>query len=172
MPMENYWSARVKNPKLFKEDSFRWKKLGKGISALMGKLKNDGDTMVIQAYRFDKSKYSKAEAKKWLKKEGIKYTEFATIEDIVSNYATIIENKGGEKQVKDPNVKPENNKLNEVMRDFFNNTVLYEGGKEPTIPESEFIPDFLNNNRNTVWTPETEVKPIKPVEENKGKSEE
>lgn len=92
MPMTNYWAARVKSPKLFKDGTLRWKKLGKGISVIVGKLKKgDGKTMVIQAYRFDKKQYSKESAKKWLKKKGVKWIEFAATDDIEENYAQVDE---------------------------------------------------------------------------------
>jgi hypothetical protein len=42
----------------------------------MGKLKGGGTSMVAQAYRFDKTKFTPAEAKHWLHKFGIKYIRF------------------------------------------------------------------------------------------------
>jgi HK97 family phage prohead protease len=75
MPYPNEHSARVKEPGAFQQDSFRRKNIADGIDAIMGKLKGE-DTMTIQAYRFDKSKFTPEEAKKWLKDHDISYISF------------------------------------------------------------------------------------------------
>lgn len=43
--------------------------------------------------------------------------------------------------------------IQDVMRDFFNNTTLYEGTEEEEIPESEYVPEFLqpNSDNDTAW---------------------
>jgi hypothetical protein len=77
MPFQNQHAARVKSPSLFVEDSFRTKKVADGVSIIIGKLKSDpkGST-VTQAYRFDVSKFSAKEARKWLKDHDVKVMKF------------------------------------------------------------------------------------------------
>jgi HK97 family phage prohead protease len=62
---------RVKDPALFVQDSFRTITLSaeQGIESIIGKLQSDpqGPT-VIQNYMFDKSKWTVAEAEKWVEK--------------------------------------------------------------------------------------------------------
>ena len=57
---------RVKSPRLFVKSTFRRITLGKGIDAIIAKLKTDpyGKTH-IQAYRFDKQKWGLKQAKAW-----------------------------------------------------------------------------------------------------------
>lgn len=68
-----YW-YRVRPPAKFRTDTFRSKTLTTGIRAVMAKHKpeyvpsgHDADSMVIQALRFDKSKFDLARAKTWVK---------------------------------------------------------------------------------------------------------
>lgn len=61
---ENQWQYRVKSPGLF--DKMRTVKITDGVSIIYGR-KKGSDDWETQAYRFDKDKFSKAEAKKWLK---------------------------------------------------------------------------------------------------------
>ena len=78
MPLPNEHSARVRNPGAFQEGSFRRITLGgkgSGVSAIIGKLKGQ-TTTTTQTYRFDKTKFTAAEAKAWLKKNDIKTIEF------------------------------------------------------------------------------------------------
>ena len=73
MPYPNEHAARVRDPKLFVKDSFRRKEIAPGVSIIIGKLKSDPDgPMVVQAYRFDKNKFTPEEAREWLKKHNIK----------------------------------------------------------------------------------------------------
>ncbi len=71
MPFKSEHAARVLSPKRF--DRFARKKLGKGVSVILGITK--GKTQ-IQAYRFDKSRWTPASAKAWLKRRKIKISNF------------------------------------------------------------------------------------------------
>jgi len=78
MPYPNYHSARIISPKKFKK--YAYKKIGKGIDLVLG---IDEDSRVVeathvQAYRFDKNKWTPEAAKAWLKKHGKKYISFHT----------------------------------------------------------------------------------------------
>ena len=72
MPYPNFHAFRLISPDRFEKDSFRNKEITDGIEIIVGKLPGK-DTMTTQAYRFDKSKYSYDEAKKWLDSRKIKY---------------------------------------------------------------------------------------------------
>jgi hypothetical protein len=76
MPYPNEHAARVKEPKVFQEGSFRRKNIVPGVDVILGKTKN-GNSMMAQAYRFDRAKFTPAEAKQWLKDHNIKVIEFA-----------------------------------------------------------------------------------------------
>jgi phage I-like protein len=76
MPYPNFHSARIKEPSEFKSDSFRNKTITDGIEIIIGKLKDGDDSMVTQAYRFDKTKFTADEAKKWLKDNKVDYISF------------------------------------------------------------------------------------------------
>lgn len=69
MPYPNEHAARMKDPALFIDGTMRSKSIADGIRIIMGKLKKDGmgGSMTTQAVRFDKDKFTAAEAKKWLK---------------------------------------------------------------------------------------------------------
>lgn len=75
-PYPNEHSARVRDPKDFIEDSFRRKNIDDGVDIIIGKLKGGDGSMVVQAYRFDASKFTAEEAKKWLKDHDVKYIDF------------------------------------------------------------------------------------------------
>ncbi len=75
MPFPNQHAARVKAPTLFKQGSFRTKEITPGINIIMGRLKGE-TTMTTQAYRFEKSKFTVAQAKAWLKEHKIKTISF------------------------------------------------------------------------------------------------
>jgi hypothetical protein len=66
MPYPHEHSARMISPDRFEKDTFRRKALGKGISAVMGKLPGKG-AMVIQSYRFDAEDFTLDQVKEWLK---------------------------------------------------------------------------------------------------------
>lgn len=76
MPYPNQHAARVRQPGNFVEGSFRTKRIANGINAIMGRLSYNTNTMVVQAYRFDKSVYTPEEARNWLKEHKISYISF------------------------------------------------------------------------------------------------
>jgi hypothetical protein len=75
MPYPNQHAARMRNPGDFQADSFRSKEMAPGVTMVMGKLKGE-DTMTGQAMRFDKDKFTAAEAKTWMKEHKQKYMSF------------------------------------------------------------------------------------------------
>lgn len=75
MPYPNEHAARVIDPSKFKKDSFRRKDLGDGVSLILGKLEGES-SMTVQAYRFDKEKFTPEQAKKWLKDNEVSYISF------------------------------------------------------------------------------------------------
>ena len=86
MPYPNEHSARVKSPGSFQQDTFRRVNITDGIDAIMGRLKGE-TTMTVQTYRFDKKKFTPAQAKKWLADHKISPISFepATEEQINAN---------------------------------------------------------------------------------------
>jgi hypothetical protein len=77
MPYVIEHAARVREPSEFRPDTFRRKPLKtSGVTIVMGKLKGGGTSMVAQAYRFDKTKFTPSKAKAWLKKFSIQYIRF------------------------------------------------------------------------------------------------
>ena len=89
MPYPFDHAASVLNPELFQEDSFRRVNIANGIGTIMGKLKNE-DTMTIQSYRFDKTKFTAQEAIDWLKEHEINVIEF---EEAEGNEGVVIEDE-------------------------------------------------------------------------------
>jgi hypothetical protein len=75
MPYENEHSARVRDPGDFEPGSFRRKNITRGVDLILGRLKGK-TTMTAQAYRFDKSVFTVAEAKEWLKEHKVEYISF------------------------------------------------------------------------------------------------
>jgi hypothetical protein len=71
---ENEFRWRLQEPSLFKPDSFRSKEITAGVSLIMGK-KEGSDTMEAQALRFDKSKFNKEEARKWIEEHKGKFSQ-------------------------------------------------------------------------------------------------
>ncbi len=78
MPFPNQHAARMKDPSYFEPDSMRTKKIAPGISMIMGKKKGGGDKapMETQSYRFDKDKFTPAQAKAWLKDHDVSCLSF------------------------------------------------------------------------------------------------
>jgi len=76
MPYPNQHSARVREPGDFSPNSFRTKDLAPGVSVILGKLKGGDGAMTAQAYRFDRGKFTAAEARKWLSDHGVKHRSF------------------------------------------------------------------------------------------------
>lgn len=75
MPYPSEHAARILDPKLFKQDSFRRKNITDGIDIILGQLIGE-TTLTIQAYRFNKDVYTATEAKQWLKDHKINYISF------------------------------------------------------------------------------------------------
>lgn len=75
MPYPNEHAARVKDPGLFEEGSFRTKKLKDGLRVILGKLKGES-SMTAQAYRFTVDKFTVEQAKTWLKDNNISFIKF------------------------------------------------------------------------------------------------
>lgn len=70
MPFPNEHAARLVDPEKFGKLRRENDKFGKGIHAIWG-VKEDG-TVELQAVRFDKERFTVAEAKAWLKEQGMK----------------------------------------------------------------------------------------------------
>lgn len=78
MPLPNFHAARMISPSKFQDGSFRSIQIGdknSGITAIVGRLKGQTATKV-QTYRFDKDKFTAAEARKWLSNQDAKPIEF------------------------------------------------------------------------------------------------
>jgi len=86
---DNQWRFRVKSPGMFQKKTFRTKPLSAGVSIIVGRLKAPAlraysaeasyagrsrgrSASSTQSYRFDKSRFSKKQAKDWLKKYSVK----------------------------------------------------------------------------------------------------
>jgi len=74
-PYPNEHAARMRDPADFIASTFRSKEIAPGIRIIMGKLTADGP-METQAYRFDKDKFTSAEARTWLKDHDLKPISF------------------------------------------------------------------------------------------------
>ena len=74
MPL-NVHAARLRNPNLFQQDSFRTIDITDGIQAIIGRLKGQTST-TTQSFRFNKNKFTPEQAKKWLKDHDKKFILF------------------------------------------------------------------------------------------------
>lgn len=74
MPYASEHAARVCDPGDFLSDSFRRKTIAPGVDLIAGKLSADGKNgpMVAQAYRFDASAFSAADARAWCRTHGVR----------------------------------------------------------------------------------------------------
>jgi len=72
MPYPNEHAARINDPGKYKRIRRQNNKFGPGIHALFGVPKEGDGGMELQAIRFDRSKFTPKQAKKWLKDH--KYT--------------------------------------------------------------------------------------------------
>ena len=74
MPEKEYHHVRIKNPAYFDKDSFRIVRFDKGIKATIGCRKGQfhlgrcQEGTKVQKLLFPKDKYTKGEAKQWVKK--------------------------------------------------------------------------------------------------------
>lgn len=66
MPYPNEHSARLKTPGAYKRFRRENDKFGKGIHAIWG-VRKDNNKVELQAIRFDKTKFSATQARKWMK---------------------------------------------------------------------------------------------------------
>jgi hypothetical protein len=62
----NEFRWRLKDPGLFQPESFRRKKIAPGVALVIGRLKGK-TTTEAQSIRFDKEKFNRAQAMKWIK---------------------------------------------------------------------------------------------------------
>ena len=74
-PYPNEHAARVTNPDSFDPKSMRSKDISDGIRIVIGK-KPGSETTETQAYRFDKTKFTPAQARAWLKDHDIEFISF------------------------------------------------------------------------------------------------
>lgn len=82
MPFKNEHAARIKNPELYEEFARDNDKFGNGIDAIYGIRVRDGKRVSeLQAIRFDKKKFTVAQAKKWLSDHDHKPLEFVPASD-------------------------------------------------------------------------------------------
>lgn len=63
---ENEIRYRVREPNLFVENSFRSKEIEDGIRLILGKLKANPESLIIQAIRFSLEKWDMEKAKQWV----------------------------------------------------------------------------------------------------------
>jgi hypothetical protein len=75
MPFPQFHSARQKSPNQFQTNSFKTIKITDGVSAIIGKPIGKESTEV-QTYRFDKDKFTVAQAKQWLKDNKASSSDF------------------------------------------------------------------------------------------------
>ena len=80
MPYPNEHSARILNPASCTKTYGR-QQIAPGISRVACRLKANPDKWGTQAYRFQKTKFTAAEARAWLREHDIKYTLFEAATD-------------------------------------------------------------------------------------------
>lgn len=79
IPYPNEHAARVADPDSFDPKSMRSKDIGDGVRIIIGK-KPGSASMVTQAYRFDKDKFTPAQARAWLKDHDVEFMTFEPTE--------------------------------------------------------------------------------------------
>jgi len=79
--MQNFHAARVVDPDKF--EKLRYKNIAEGIDIVVGNLKGETKT-TIQAYRFDKEKFTVQGAIAWLKEHDIDYIAFEAAKSVLS----------------------------------------------------------------------------------------
>ncbi len=80
MPYPTEHAARIEDPGKYKTFNRVNNKFGSGIDAIFGK-KDANSPMELQAIRFDKTKFTPAQAKAWLKDHKQKYQSFEAASD-------------------------------------------------------------------------------------------
>lgn len=88
MPYPSEHAARVRNPDDFQQDSFRSKEITDGIRIIAGKLKGKSK-MAVQAYRFNREKFTPDQARAWLKEHKIDYIDFEPAKSILSSVPVV-----------------------------------------------------------------------------------
>ena len=140
MPYPSEHAARVKDPALFEDDSFRRKNIAPGVDIIIGKLK-DEESMTTQAYRFDAEKFTPEQAKKWLKDNNVEYISFEPAEKkdkveghifihgVITSYEDNRASDYGEVNLKDVNNQLTNNKEADTLIVHINSMGgdVYEG---------------------------------------------
>ena len=79
MPLPNEHSVRLRDPKKYKKFRRENDKFGKGIDAIWG-ITADGK-VELQSIRFDASRYTIEEVRKWVKEHNYKPLEIAKARD-------------------------------------------------------------------------------------------
>jgi hypothetical protein len=64
-------AARVTNPSIFRQNTFRRKKIAPGVSIIVAK-RPGSNKMEVQSYRFDAKRFTPAQARSWLKENKVK----------------------------------------------------------------------------------------------------
>lgn len=136
MPYPNEHAARIRNPGLFIDGSFRRKVIDIGVNIIIGKLKDGDGSMVIQAYRFDVSYFTAAQAKKWLKEHDIDPISF-------------------EAATKESNFEPINRKTDNDQESRFIDIVC---SYEKRFLNDDDSTDYITG-RGIVYNTETEIMP-------------
>lgn len=148
MPYRNEHAARIKNPDLFRDNSFRRKVIDPGITIIIGRL-IDSDTTTTQAYRFHIDYYTASEAKQWLKDHDIEFMSFEAATSIT----------GDRLNSKSTNGNTEQRIINNISCEYesrFDN----EGNKEEYIhgigivynSETEILPGIFEKVRPGAFT--------------------
>jgi len=88
LPYISEHAARIKSPSLFKDGDKEWarKEVTSGISIIFGHLKkptkgSKPNTTTVQAYRFDKTKFTVEQARQWLTDHKVKIILFEPAND-------------------------------------------------------------------------------------------
>lgn len=92
MPYPKEHAARMIQPERFEPGSFRRKNIAEGVDIIMGRLKGK-DSMTAQAYRFDKSKFTADQAKKWLEENNLKPLSFEEAADKIQSFVRLTSHK-------------------------------------------------------------------------------
>lgn len=136
MPYPSEHAARIKEPDQFIDDSFRRKVIDKGLVVIIGRLTGGDDSMIVQAYRFDKEYFTVVQAKKWLKNHDVEYISFEPASE--SENGRSFERSGNESE----------------YRTIDNTKCLYECRYSQEGDKQEFI-----SGMGIVYNAETEILP-------------
>lgn len=73
-PYSNEHAARQREPSTFVEGSFRRKSIAAGVDLILGRLRGGDGSMQVQAVRFDRERFTPAQARRWLAEHDYKTT--------------------------------------------------------------------------------------------------